>query len=79
MLCKTVIYKIVTKLSSAGSVLVKKKSRKRRVLTEEELDISVELEAALKKLCLLAVQCRLAKNRVMLVKLRPHKTIVARR
>jgi hypothetical protein len=36
--CKAMIYNIVTKLRSAGSVLDKKKSRKRHVLTEEKLD-----------------------------------------
>lgn len=37
--CKIRIYNIVLKLFSAGSVLDKKKPRKRLVLTEERLDV----------------------------------------
>jgi hypothetical protein len=47
---KATIYNIVTKLRSTGSVLDKKKSRKRHVLTEEKLDgIGARLEASPKK------------------------------
>jgi hypothetical protein len=44
--CKATIYNIVTKLRSTGSVLDKKKYRKRYILTEEKLDdIGARLEA----------------------------------
>jgi hypothetical protein len=57
-------------------MLDKKDSWKRHVQTEEELDISAQLEAARRSHVFLALQCGLAKSRVMLVKLQPHKTTV---
>jgi hypothetical protein len=45
--CKAMIYNIVTKLHSTGSVLDKKKPRKKHVLTEEKLyDIGAQLETS---------------------------------
>jgi hypothetical protein len=41
MPCKATIYNIITKLHSTGLVLDKKKFRKRHVLTEEKLMISL--------------------------------------
>lgn len=44
--CKSTIYKLVKKVHKTGSVLDKKKTRKRRILTEEMLDkIGARLEA----------------------------------
>lgn len=49
--CKATIYKMVGKVHKTGSVLDKKKSRKRRILTEEMLDkIGARLEASPKVL-----------------------------
>jgi hypothetical protein len=51
----------------------------RQAVTEEKLDISAQLEARLKKLlCLMAIQCGVAKSRahidIKLLKLQPNKT-----
>jgi hypothetical protein len=55
---------IVTILRSTGSVLAKKKSSKKLVLTEKKShDIDTRLEAIPRKsLCLLALHCSLARS-----------------
>jgi hypothetical protein len=52
--CKAMIYNIVTNLCSVGSVLDKKKSKKRWVLTEGKFDdFGTLLKERPEKLCLL--------------------------
>jgi hypothetical protein len=78
---EAVIHNIITKLCFMGSVLEKIMSQK-DILTEENFeDISIQLEASLKKpLYLLVLQCELAKctaqNGTKLLKLWPYKTAV---
>jgi hypothetical protein len=62
--CKSTIYKIVKKVRKTGSVLDKKKHRKRHILTEEILDdIGARLEASPKiSLRRLALECGLSKT-----------------
>lgn len=77
--CKTTIYKTVERFRTTGSVLNKKKVRRRYVLTTEKLDeIGAQIETSpTKSLHLLAVQCGVSKASVQrateLLKLRPYK------
>jgi hypothetical protein len=63
-MCKATVHNITVKLLSTGSLRDKKKNKKTQTLTEEELDgIGDLLETSLKKsLCILALQCGLAKS-----------------